>query len=68
VFELSNCVPKISDGYRIDIVVDGFVIVFVFKLMQILSHYFLQKTFLLLIFAPHWRDGRAVECGGLENR
>ena len=68
VFELSNCVPKIGDGHRIDIVVDGFVFVFVLKLMQILSHYFLQKTFFLLIFAPHWRDGRAVECGGLENR
>jgi hypothetical protein len=38
------------------------------ELSQRLSHYFLQKTFLLLIFAPHWRDGRAVECGGLENR
>ena len=22
----------------------------------------------MLFLRPHWRDGRAVECGGLENR
>ena len=54
--------------YRIDNVRDAFLRKYATGSAQRLSHYFLQKTYLLLIFAPHWRDGRAVECGGLENR